>query len=125
MATYLSRPFIDADRLFERLFSVTVRDMVLEKGWDYFRDRETAVLQQLLRVQGKGHVIVLGGGVVEREANRALLSEYARNKGPVINVTRQMSDVFAYLHRQATKSTWATFEEEGRASEPPFPSFPI
>ncbi|KAL8279413.1 hypothetical protein RQP46_008225 [Phenoliferia psychrophenolica] len=114
MATYLSRPFIDADRLLERLFSVTVRDMVIEKGWDYFRDRETAVLQQLLRVQGQGHVIVLGGGVVERESNRLLLSEYARTQGPVINVSRQMGDVLAYLHRQATKSTWATFEEEGR-----------
>ncbi|KAL8281435.1 hypothetical protein RQP46_006119 [Phenoliferia psychrophenolica] len=114
MATYLSRPFIDADRLLERLFSITVRDMVLEKGWDYFRDREAAVLQQLLRVQGTGHVIVLGGGVVERESNRLLLSEYARTRGPVINVSRQMADVFAYSHRSATKSTWAAFDEEGR-----------
>ena len=119
MATYLSRPFIDADRLLERLFSVTVRDMVVEKGWDLFRDRESAVLQQLLRGQAKGHVIVLGGGVVERESNRVMLREYAKTKGPVIHVSRQMGDVFAYLHRQGTKSTWAAFEEEGRVSEFP------
>ncbi|KAK4698260.1 hypothetical protein P7C70_g8021, partial [Phenoliferia sp. Uapishka_3] len=90
--------------------------MVADKGWDYFRDREAAVLEQLLTVQSRGEVIVLGGGVVERESNRDLLRQYARTKGPVIHISRHMEEVFAYLRRQATKSTWAAFEQEGRVS---------
>lgn len=116
IATYLARPFVDADRLYERLFSVGIKDSVLESGWDLFRQRETAILEQLLRVQRRGQVIVLGGGVVESPANRELLRAYAASRGPVIHVSRPMEEVFAYLQRQGTKSTWAAFEEEGRVS---------
>lgn len=116
IATYLSRPFIDADRVFERVFGSSIAALVQAHGWAYFREREAHVLQQLLRAKGRGQVIVLGGGVVETASNRELLREHTRNGGVVMHVSRPMEDVFQYLLRQGTKSTWAAFEEEGRVS---------
>jgi shikimate kinase len=85
--------------------------MVVEKGWPYFRDREAALLEQLLSAHGEGKVIVLGGGIVEREENRIRLTEFARTRGPVIHVCRNPEDVFAYLRAPQKKSTWAVLEE--------------
>jgi pentafunctional AROM polypeptide len=116
-STFLSRDFLDADRLFEQVFRCSVKDLVAEKGFAYFRDRESALLEQLLTVYGEGKVIVLGGGVVEREDNRRRLQEYARTRGPVIHVERDLEDVFAYLHNPNAKSTWATLEEGYRTGE--------
>ncbi|KAM0753959.1 SKI-domain-containing protein [Meredithblackwellia eburnea MCA 4105] len=111
LATYLNRPFIDADRVFERIFSTTIKDVIPKHGWEYFRNGESAILKNLLRMQGKGAVIALGGGVVELEENRALLMEWSRMRKPCIHVCRNFGDVVSYLHRQGTKSTWAPFVE--------------
>ncbi|ORY56199.1 type I 3-dehydroquinase-domain-containing protein [Leucosporidium creatinivorum] len=114
-STFLSRDFLDADRLFEQVFRCSVKDLVAEKGFAYFRERESALLEQLLTVHGEGKIIVLGGGVVEREDNRRRLQEYARTRGPVFHVERDLEEVFAYLHNPNAKSTWATLEEGYRA----------
>lgn len=116
-STFLSRDLIDADRLFEQVFRCSLKDLVAAKGFAYFRERESALLEQLLTVHGEGKVIVLGGGVVEREENRRRLLEYASTRGPVIHVERDLDEVFAYLHNSNTKSTWTTLEEGYRAGK--------
>lgn len=68
-------------------------------------------------------MIVLGGGVVERESNRKLLIDWAKTKGPIIHVCRQLEDVFFYLKSKQTKSTWGVFEEEYKTRSSLFPPY--
>ena len=63
----LGIPFIDADEELVRIEGRTVAEMVAEKGWDYFRDRESHVLK---RISSSGsHVVATGGGVILKPEN--------------------------------------------------------
>ncbi|GAA5994643.1 uncharacterized protein JCM10292_002186 [Rhodotorula paludigena] len=108
----LSRPFLDADRIFESAVGVPLKQFVDEHGFGAFRDRETLLLQQLVREHARGKVIALGGGVVEREENRRILEQYAASCGPVIRILRDPNAVLAFLSAPAKdKSTWTDLQE--------------
>ncbi|KAK7062558.1 hypothetical protein VNI00_000046 [Paramarasmius palmivorus] len=96
-ATSLSWKCIDADAYFEHKLQIGVRQFVHEKGWPAFRDMETNILKELLTDNSTGHVISLGGGIVETPAARELLKEYAKNKGPVVHIVRNIEEVVQYL----------------------------
>ena len=71
VAEKLGWSWIDADALLEERAGRTIRQIFAEEGEASFRDRETALLEELsLRNE---HVIATGGGVVLREQNRACL----------------------------------------------------
>ncbi|GJN89460.1 hypothetical protein Rhopal_002446-T1 [Rhodotorula paludigena] len=108
----LSRPFLDADRIFESAVGVPLKQFVDEHGFSAFRDRETLLLQQLVREHARGKVIALGGGVVEREENRRIIEQYAASRGPVIRILRDPNAVLAFLSAPAKdKSTWTDLQE--------------
>lgn len=50
-------PFIDADEELVRIEGRTVAEMVADKGWDYFRDRESDVLNL---IAGKSKILPVG-----------------------------------------------------------------
>jgi shikimate kinase len=82
-AKLLDRAFVDADESFIPRYGRTVAEVVAAEGEAGFRDKESELLGELLAVESP-LVVATGGGVVVREANRALL------RGP---------DVFVvYLH---------------------------
>ncbi len=71
LAARLGRDWVDADDVLEARFGKSIRDVFAEEGEAGFRDREAAVLADLC---GRRRCVVsTGGGVVVREANRALL----------------------------------------------------
>lgn len=78
-AEHLRIPFVDADELFcERHAPNTPKSFVASHGWQAFRQAETELLRELLKLiqeGGKPMVISLGGGIVEEECNRAALIE--------------------------------------------------
>ncbi|KAI1781989.1 EPSP synthase-domain-containing protein, partial [Ganoderma leucocontextum] len=95
-ANILGRQFVDADVVFEKKHPIGVREFVRQTGWPAFRAEETAILQDLLAQYGQGHVISLGGGIVEAPAARDLLKAYAE-KGPVVHIARDIAEVITYL----------------------------
>ncbi|PWN28555.1 Shikimate dehydrogenase [Jaminaea rosea] len=95
-ARALSRTFLDADVLFEEKHGV-LGEFVKAHGWPGFRKAEAELLADLIRSRGTGCVISLGGGVVEGEANRALLKAYANKQGPVVHTVRDLAEIAAFL----------------------------
>jgi shikimate kinase len=63
----------DADTLLEERAGKTIRQIFTEEGEASFRDRESALLQELAGLQGC--VVATGGGVVLRAENRTLLRQ--------------------------------------------------
>ena len=51
-------------------------------------------------------MIACGGGVVEREENRAMLKEFGRSIGPVIHITREKEEVIRYLIDEKDRPQW-------------------
>jgi shikimate kinase len=73
LATRLGWRFEDADALLEQQAGKTIQQIFADEGEPAFRDRECAVLKQL--VDADQSVLALGGGVVLRPDNRSLLAD--------------------------------------------------
>lgn len=58
----LDYPFKDADEEIVRENSVSIAEMVAEKGWHFFREKERDVIHRLSLLDN--HVIATGGGAV-------------------------------------------------------------
>lgn len=71
VAERLGWTWIDADALLEERAGRTIRQIFATDGEKAFRDLESALLDELGRLQD--HVIATGGGVPLREENRARL----------------------------------------------------
>ncbi|EMD32442.1 hypothetical protein CERSUDRAFT_161831 [Gelatoporia subvermispora B] len=97
--------FIDADEYFEKKYQLGVRDFVQKNGWPAFRAAEADVLVELLNSYPSGHVISLGGGIVETPAARDLLKEYAK-KGPVVHIMREIDEVVKYLEAESSRPAY-------------------
>ena len=94
LAERMHRTFVDADEVLSQRFDLGT--FIAQHGWDAFRQEETRVLEQLLRECAHGHVLALGGGVVEAPASRALLAAFQRT-GPVVHVVRRFEEIEAFL----------------------------
>jgi shikimate kinase len=83
-------PFgVDA-RIVERA-GKAIPDIVRERGWPAFRDLEEEACREA--AAGNGLVIDCGGGVVEREANFAVL----KGAGPVFWLTAETATIVARI----------------------------
>src|SRR5215475_13362099 len=70
LAAKLGVSWIDADALLEERAGKTIREIFDSEGEASFRDRESAVLQELATFDG---VVATGGGVVLRPENQEIL----------------------------------------------------
>ena len=64
-------PAIDSDDVFEQMYSCSIGEFIENQGEASFRDAETVVLKQLLRLPDG--VLSTGGGIVLREENRRMI----------------------------------------------------
>ncbi|KDE05103.1 shikimate kinase [Microbotryum lychnidis-dioicae p1A1 Lamole] len=110
-ATSLRRQFIDADSAFQTLHG-PITDFVKARGWADFRDKETAILKQLLHQYPRDYVIACGGGVVEREENRSALRQFRASGHPIVHVVRDKEETIRYLVDENARPSWG---EEIRA----------
>ncbi|MBI4633893.1 MAG: shikimate kinase [Deltaproteobacteria bacterium] len=69
----LGVPFYDTDDLIENRVGKSIRQMVAEHGWPFFREREKEIIGQLATV--RGGVIATGGGAVLDDENRHVLKK--------------------------------------------------
>jgi len=74
MAVLLEWEWRDADAVLEARAGRTIAEVFAAEGEAGFRDRESAVLVEML--QHERSVLALGGGVVIRPENRALLKKH-------------------------------------------------
>ena len=67
LAEALNRDFLDTDELIEGKVGRSIEAIIAGDGWDYFRDREREVIEE---VSGRDLlVIATGGGIVMNEEN--------------------------------------------------------
>jgi shikimate kinase len=93
LANLLSRDFVDTDQVIEQRTGADIPWIFDVEGESGFRDREAAVLREILLADQL--VIATGGGIVTREDNRRLLQAHP---GPVIYLT---ADVEQLIERTA------------------------
>jgi shikimate kinase len=63
--------FLDADEKLQQDSGMSIEDVVVRHGWDYFREMEKKILADT--AQSRGLVVATGGGVILREPNRDIL----------------------------------------------------
>jgi shikimate kinase len=71
LAPVLDRRVVSLDEEIVRLAGVPIPDIVAARGWNHFRDLEEKLCREFSTREGL--ILDCGGGVVEREANIALL----------------------------------------------------
>ncbi|GAA6053965.1 hypothetical protein NBRC10513_002836 [Rhodotorula toruloides] len=104
-ASALGWPVLDADEMFITEYGQSAKDFVNLRGgdWSEFRVAETHILKKIIREYSKGHVISLGGGVVETEENRSLLRAYGHGGGPIVHIIRDIDDIVGYLNSEPSR----------------------
>lgn len=75
VAARLDRPFVDADRAIEERAGMPIPEIFSRRGELWFRRTEERVIRDLL--EGPPGVLALGGGALESERTRGLLSRVA------------------------------------------------
>ena len=87
LAKKIRRRNVDVDALIEKRMKMTTAEIFAKYGEDFFRDRETEVLEELS--QRKNRVVSCGGGIVLREKNIELM----RRSGTVIWLRRSADKI--------------------------------
>lgn len=75
LSTMLKVEFFDTDELITRRQKMTVVDIFSRCGENFFRDRESEVLELLAKKEPGTCVISTGGGAVLRDKNRAVMKK--------------------------------------------------
>ena len=104
LAQMLSYGFVDTDQVIESRFHTRIGTLVADKGWAFFRQAETQVLERAICLEKK--VIATGGGMVLAEKNRSLIQA----RGFAVWLT---ADVDTIIERLGA-------DQENQASRPRF-----
>jgi len=116
--------YTDADDVFAQHTQSSVSDYVAAHGWPAFRKTETEILGKLTKETRGDHIIGLGGGVVETEEARSILTKHAASGGVVIHVTRELEAIEGFLDSigsTAARPNWGeSFAEVFKRREPWF-----
>ncbi|KAJ6084670.1 pentafunctional AROM polypeptide [Penicillium sp. IBT 16267x] len=102
LAELLSRTFVDLDEMIAEQIGLKSAELMRRLGWENFRPREVAALEEVMRTKPRGHVVSCGGGIVETEEARILLKAWHVN-GTVLLVHRDMKQVVEYLLADKTR----------------------
>jgi shikimate kinase len=91
VAARLGRPIVSTDREIVRRAGSSIPDIVAAQGWDYFRDLESAVCQELA---GQDNLVIdTGGGAILRQQN---VDVFKRN-GRLIWLTASVETIAARI----------------------------
>lgn len=71
LAEKLNYDFVDTDDYIEDIIGKSIKDIFDEYGEDYFREKETEILNEILKKNKQ--VISTGGGLITRDINREML----------------------------------------------------
>ncbi|KAL2160271.1 hypothetical protein VTH06DRAFT_1444 [Thermothelomyces fergusii] len=108
MSEILQRPLVDLDAELERREGVTIPEIIRgERGWEGFRKAELELLEDVIKNQPKGFIFSCGGGIVETEEARKLLTSYHQSGGLVLMVHRDTDQVVEYLTKDTSRPAYS------------------
>lgn len=105
-ARILGWPLLDLDTALEEHVGMTIPELVKTKGWDGFRDEELKYLHKTIKEKPTGHILACGGGIVEMPEARKALSDYQKDGGIVLLVTRDITKVMGFLQIDKTRPAY-------------------
>ena len=111
LARRLDKLFVDADAELERKLGVTIATIFEIEGETSFRDREEAVLAEL--VVRTGIVLATGGGAVIRDANRDRL----KANGTVVYLHAEPAALWKRVHASRHRPLLNTPDKLARLQE--------
>jgi shikimate kinase len=111
LARRLGKAFIDADTELEQRLGVSIPTIFEIEGEESFRDREEAVLADL--VVRTGIVLATGGGVVIRPANR----ERLKANGTVVYLCAEPAALWERVHRSRNRPLLNTSDKLARLEQ--------
>ncbi len=76
LADELDLKYLSTDNLVVEKENATINETVKKKGWDYFRERETEVIEEIKELDNC--VVDTGGGVIEDKRNIANLKQNSK-----------------------------------------------
>ncbi|MEE4365587.1 MAG: shikimate kinase [Desulfotignum sp.] len=106
LADILPCRFVDTDKLVASVCCTSIEVLVAEKGWAYFRQKETQILQQIL--QNRNQVIATGGGMVLAPENRALIKDAGFVVWLFADVNTIIQRMAADIHTPASRPRFTT-----------------
>lgn len=71
----LGYPLLDTDLAIEEREGRSIREIFADQGEEAFRDMESTLLSELAAQEATSRILSTGGGIIGREANRALLRQ--------------------------------------------------
>lgn len=83
----LNMQLFSIDKMIEEKEGKRIREIVAEKGWQYFRELESQIIEQLADVDNS--IIDTGGGVVENPTN----IDNLKKNGYIIYVQASLKDI--------------------------------
>jgi len=95
LSQVLHLPFYDTDTLIEKLAGKTIQEMVGERGWGVFREREREVIKSLATTIES--VIATGGGAVMDQENVDVL----KKNGVLIWLTANVDAIIERMRADA------------------------
>jgi len=106
---------VDLDHLYVERHGA-IMTAVEQHGWPVFREREAALLVDVLRSRPQRTVIATGGGIVETAAARAVLAAH----WPVVQALKPIEDIEAYLSSDGSRPDLGTPPREVYARRAPW-----
>lgn len=91
VAQKLYGKFVDTDDIIVQRCGKTIAELVQDKGWNYFRNQEHKILQEIC-IQ-TGQIIATGGGIVLMPENRKLI----KNSGTVFYLMAEIDELVSRL----------------------------
>ena len=119
LAATLSLPFIDTDSLVVSENGMSIREIVISRGWEAFRRLEHTALQQVCTMDRR--VVATGGGIVLDAGNVKLMKKSGRiiwlRASPETIKARMLQDQASKTLRPALTSTDSISEIEETLAE--------
>lgn len=111
------RPYVDTDRLAERICKKPIDKVFSEDGEEVFRDAEYLALKRLK--QKKSLLVSCGGGIVERPENIKLM----QSMGVIVFLAGDLDDSMSQIQYFKSRPDFSTYEEAKQLYEHRYPLY--
>ncbi len=97
LAQKTGKSYMSTDERIVKKVGTPIPVIVEKHGWDYFRDTESAVAEEVSHLTG--FVIDTGGGIILREEN----VQYLKNTGKLILLTSNLEKIVARIQSDTNR----------------------
>jgi shikimate kinase len=111
VARMLRVPFLDSDREIERAANMTISEIFARDGEAFFREKETRVIERLLK--SRPCVLSTGGGAFLQERNRRIIAE----SGIAVWLRADLDLLWARVRQKTTRPLLRTANPRATLSE--------